>query len=331
MTEIVNNVKLFNNGLPQNFGWALGGVVEYNVEDAKLRPFALKEWNFYQISSPEFCMQITLGHVSYATSINVSVIEFMSGKRLSLGKMLPFKKVELDKNADQDSKITYKDKDLEVLFKTTKNFRQIKVVGFDKEHGKIDIDITMLQNPYKVLVLTPFEREDEFYLNEKLNCMATVGFAKIGNLSYNFDENKTYGLLDWGRGVLPKKHEWIWSSLSDKVNGKPFGFNLGIFGKDDFGTENILYYGEKKQKIGKVKIEFDNTNYMNTWHFVDEEGLLDIYMQPTFDNYTTTKVLFVNNSCHQVFGKWHGKVVIEGEEIEISDLFGFAENAKNCW
>lgn len=331
--EIKNRTKLFENGLPTTFGYALEGVVDYNIEDAKTRFMRLKEWDFYQITSPEFCMQLTIGHVSYATSVSCTVFEFMSGHRIEMSRMLPFKKVTLDKNADEPSEVTYKADDFEMAFKVKKNFRQLTLRAKDKTYGDVHIDVSMLtKSQASVLVSTPFEKPDEFYLNEKINLMPTSGFARFGNLDFNFNTKQNFALLDWGRGVLPFKHEWVWGSGSGLVDGKTFGFNIGIFGNNANGTENIFYYDDKSYKLGHVDIYFDKSDYMGKWKFLSDDGSFDFEMTPTYDNYTETKLLFVDNNCHQVFGKWNGSITLpSGERVEIRDFFAFCENAHNKW
>ena len=48
--------------------------------------------------------------------------------------------------------------------------------------------------------------------------------------------------MDFGRGVLPFRHNWIWGNGSGIVGGKYFGFNIGEFGNIVNGSENIFFY-----------------------------------------------------------------------------------------
>ena len=55
-------------------------------------------------------------------------------------------------------------------------------------------------------------------------------------------------------------------------------------------------------------------------------------MTPTFDRTTKTKVLFINNVCHQVFGRFDGFAVLDdGTRLEVNELNAFAEHAVNNW
>ncbi len=47
----------------------------YNPKQAKTSPLRLKEWDFYQIHFGHTVLQITMGHISYASSISATVID----------------------------------------------------------------------------------------------------------------------------------------------------------------------------------------------------------------------------------------------------------------
>lgn len=333
MKKITKNTKLFNNGLPSVFGYATSGKIDYNISEAKIKKFSLKEWDFYQITSEEFCMQMTIGHVSYMTSVNCVIFDFLTGNKISVGKMIPFRKIKLDENADKPSTVTYSDKNFEMSFKVGKGYRQLRMKGQFKKYGKVNVDVTMLnQSKESILVVTPFEKENEFYLNQKICCMPTSGIASFGQSDFNFTTKKNYALLDWGRGVLPYRHEWLWSNGSGSIDGKLFGFNIGVFGREDFANENAVFYDGKTYKFDKINFTFDKNDYMSPWTFKSDNGEFDLVMTPTYDNFTATKLLFVNNSCHQVFGKFNGKIKLSDDlTLEVKDLFAFCENAKNQW
>ena len=71
---------------------------------------------------------------------------------------------------------------------------------------------------------------------------------------------------------------------------------------------------------------------MAPWRLTDEEGRLELVMTPTWDRTTKTKVLFIDNCCHQVFGRFDGFAVLDdGTRLEIRELYAFAEHAVNNW
>lgn len=111
-----------------------------------------------------------------------------------------------------------------------------------------------------------------------------------------------------------------------------FGFNLGCgFGNTDTASENMLFYKGEAHKLGKVDFRLGD-KYMDPWHLTDREGRLDLTLTPCYDRTTSIKLLWVNNCCHQMFGKFTGKAVLDdGTCLEVKDVISFAEHAVNNW
>jgi len=66
--------------------------------------------------------------------------------------------------------------------------------------------------------------------------------------------------------------------------------------------------------------------------FTSDGGRFEMEFTPIYDRYTETKLLFVDTRCHQLFGKWNGRAVLDdGTVIEVKDLTAFVEHAVNRW
>ena len=78
-------------------------------------------------------------------------------------------------------------------------------------------------------------------------------------------------------------------------------------------------------------ITFNKDNYMDNWCVESNDKSFVFTMSPIYDNNTKTKVLWVDNCCHQVFGLFNGYIMVDGKRIDIKDFFAFIEYAKNRW
>lgn len=189
------------------------------------------------------------------------------------------------------------------------------------------------KNPNSLVINVPFhESEKAFYYNHKINCMEAQGFIKYGNTKLSFHREDSFGLLDWGRGVWPFHNQWYWSNGSGRVNGEIFGFNLGCgFGDTSQAAENMLFYKGTAHKLGKVNFRLGD-EFMEPWVLYDEAGRLELTLTPSYDRTTKTKFLWVDNCCHQVFGRFNGRAVLgDGTKLQIENLTAFAEFANNNW
>jgi len=328
---------LDDNGVLLQKGYSTESILTYNRSAIKAKPWQIKEWDFYQISNEKYCLQMVIGHVSYAGDVSISLFEFDTGKKYNVSKMLtlPFNSLQMPASAESGD-LKYIHEDIQMSFEIKDNQRRLRCTALQRGHSpSVDIDI-ILHQPDKtsIVMATPFDEKDTyFYYNHKINCMPATGIAKIGNESYEFEPNTGFGLLDWGRGVWPFRHEWVWGSGSSLIDGKRFGFNLGFgFGNTSAATENMLFYDGKAHKLGQIYVDLSKGGYMSKKHFTSDDGRFEMEFTPIHDNYTETKLLFVDNKCHQVFGKFNGKAILDdGTVIDVKDMIAFTEYAINRW
>ncbi len=313
-------------------GYSIKSVLKYDRKMIKASPFRIKEWDFYQITDGMKCLQFTIGHASYAGQVCAMLFDFKNGKKIcEKGTLLalPFHSLNMPQDAEADHVLSYSKKDKIMRFETTNDIRKLYCKWEDFE---AEIELTR-KNHNSIVINIPFEESKKaFYYNHKINCMEASGMVKYGDMKYEFVPSDSFGLLDWGRGVWPFHNEWYWSSGAGYINNEIFGFNLGCgFGNTSAATENIIFYGDTVHKLGKVKIEHGD-DYMKPWHLYDLDGRLDLTLTPTYDRTTRTKMLWVDNCCHQMFGEFRGKVILDDKrELEISNIISFAEHAINNW
>lgn len=331
--QIVNKTKLLDDkGHLIKKGYATKMNFIYNKENVKSFPLKLKEWNFYQFIKDTYSLQLTIGHVSYACSINATLIDLRNGNRHEIGAFKLLKTPKLDLDPEGYSYNEYKDENLFMSFEVFEEKRILIVKGKNEKYKDVEIrlDIENDINNEKMVIATPFKKKNQFYLNYKENYYKVIGFVKFDNEEINFD-NAT-GLIDWGRGVWPYKHEWFWGNLTSHIDNVPFGFNIGWgFGDLSFATENMFFYNKKAYKLGHLKVSRNESNYMDPWHLIDENGDMELFFTPIYDNYTFNKILFVNTHCDQVYGYFKGYIKVNNKKIEFDNILAFIEHAINKW
>jgi hypothetical protein len=315
-----------------NPGYSTKSILTYRRKDIKASAFRIKEWDFYQVTDHKMCIQFTVGHAAYAGQVGIMFFDFEKGEMLAeKGTLLvlPFGSLHLPEDAEEDHVICYDKKGGKICFSAKGNTRRLYC-----KWGDFEANITLTRlNQNSLVINVPFDESPKaFYYNHKINCMTAEGTVTYGDKSYCFSPEDSFGLLDWGRGVWPFHNEWYWSNGSGYIENKIFGFNLGCgFGNTSSATENILFYGDSIHKLGEVVFE-RGSDYMQPWHIHDMEGRLTLTLTPSYDRTTRTKLLWVNNCCHQMFGEFSGKVILDdGTELKVEKLKAFAEHAVNNW
>jgi hypothetical protein len=318
-------------------GYATRPVLTYNRENIKAPAWKIKEWDFYQVSNDDYCVQLTIGHVSYAGEVSIRFFEFESGYRVDFSHMLllPFGSLNMPRSAESGD-LAYRSKQVEMAFRVRDGGRSLSArTKGDGKTPPFGIEIELEQpDAAGIVMATPFDEDKRyFYYNHKINCMPARGTVRVGGREYRFEPESAFGLLDWGRGVWPYRHEWFWGSGSGYVDGKRFGFNIGYgFGNTSAATENILFYDGTAHKLENVYFDLPGGGYMSKKVFTSDGGRFEMEFTPIYDRYTETKLLFVDTRCHQLFGKWNGRAVLDdGTVLEVKDLTAFVEHAVNRW
>ena len=313
-------------------GYSTKSILSYRRKAIKAPPYRIKEWDFYQVTDKRMCLQFTIGHAAYAGQICAMLFDFEKGEKLAeKGKflVLPFGSLHMPEDAETDNVLAFEKKEGMMRFETIGSKRHLLCRWDDFE---ADIMLSR-QNANSLVINVPFDESPKaFYYNQKINCMTAEGKVRYSGKEYHFSRDESFGLLDWGRGVWPFHNEWYWSNGTGYVGKQIFGFNLGCgFGNTNAATENILFYGDTVHKLEDVQFE-PGSGYMTPWHLFDKEGRLDLVFTPVYDRTTSTKLLWVDNCCHQMFGSFEGKAVLDdGTVLEINNLTSFAEHAVNNW
>ena len=313
-------------------GFSRKSTLVYKRSAIKAPPWRIKEWDFYQVTNDRLCLQFTIGHAAYAGQVSLMLFDFVKGEKLlDLNKTLalPFGSLHMPEDAEKDNTLAYEKGGVIMRFET-KGQERILTCKWDK----VEISIRLMRcNPDSLVINLPFdEYAHAIYYNHKINCMTADGYVRSDGKEWKFDRKESFGILDWGRGVWPFHNEWYWSNGTGYLDGEMFGFNLGCgFGNTDTASENILFYKGKSHKLGKVDFLLGK-DYMEPWHIRDHEGRLDLTLTPVYDRTTAINLLWVNNCCHQMFGNFTGRAVLDdGTELMVKDVISFAEHAVNNW
>ena len=326
---------LDQKGVLREPGYSTQMLYDYNRSCVAGRPFGLKEWDFYQIALGQWVLQMVIGHVSYMANFSATLFSLETKERYNFTKMRPFpmRRMKMSLNPNEPHNLYAKGKDFTMAFEIHTECRVLTLRGKEKNQT-VDIKLTLphIEEDEAMVIATPFSKPEQFYLNCKEHFYGVKGYARFGNYTIHAN-GKATALLDWGRGVWPFHQEWFWGCGAGEQAGGRFGFNLGWgFGDLSYANENMFFWNGKAYKLGSLKVSREENNYLAPWHFVSEDGYLDMTMTPIFDNDTQTKVAFVNNRCHQVFGYFSGQVELpDGEVIRIHNLLAFCEHAINNW
>lgn len=339
--EITKRQKLLDEkGNVANAGWCRRNLYDYNINNRSVGIMRLKEWDFYQISNGEIMIQLNIFNISFATGATFGFVDLKTGRKfdtMALELITPYKN-RLNPNGDCENTFVFVKGKTRAEFKTSKDCYHLKFEGYCK-HKKIEAEFfcNRLPGHESITIAIPFEKRGHFFYTNKINCLNTYGVLKYGNEKWDFSKDNTFAVLDWGRGIWPHSNMWYWANGSTFIEDKIFGFELTWgFGNTEKASETALFYDGKCHKIGNVYLEADPEiadKWLSLWHFISDDGRLDLTMTPFYDNYTDMMPLgLIGMKTHQVHGLWNGTVILDdGTRLEIKDMYAFCEKVYNKW
>ena len=322
-------------------GYATALLKTYDRHAVKAPKIRIKEWDYYLITNDKFGVALTIDDNGYMGLLSASVLDFESCTETTVSPMfwLPMGKTGFPaSSAFGDVNKTLKT--ASGSFTHTEDGRRLQFRINSFRDGKAFVcDILLRDEPKDSMVIaTPFDKKGHFYYNQKIIGMRASGFFSVGDTRTELDPDRTFGLLDWGRGVWTYKNTWYWSAAQGEAGGHVLGFNLGYgFGDTSAASENMLFVDGIAHKLSRVdfgipKKPDGSDDLMSPWHFTDDENRLDLIFTPILDRASKTDVKIICSDQHQVFGRFSGKLILDdGSEIRIKDFLGFAEKVFNKW
>ncbi|MBE9534151.1 MAG: DUF2804 domain-containing protein [Proteobacteria bacterium] len=330
------------DGQLDQVGWARQPLLDCNLESARfyalrsLQRFRIKRWDYYAVFTPRNFFSATIADLGYAGNIFVYSLDFETGDLHEEGLVIPMGKgIALPRNSNEGDSY-FENSKARLAFRLHHGHRHLDISwpGFHDGRG-IHADIALQTQPghESMNIVIPIGAK-RFYYNRKINCLPANGSIKFGDITEVLDPATCLGSLDWGRGVWEYQSSWNWASTSGFLSdGRPLGLNLGCgFGDLSRAGENAIILNNRIHKLKQVKFDYASGDYMQPWHFTDTEDRLDLTFTPFKDRTAQTNLGIIFSEVHQMFGHYKGTVIADdGEEIQVKDLIGFAEEHHARW
>jgi hypothetical protein len=349
---------LDGKGVLAEAGWARRPVKAYDRAAIRAGGMRIKEWDYYCAIGGRFGVALTIADNGYMGMASASILDLEAAAEITVSAIVPATFGSLGAPASSDvGNFSFSRNGVSLRFIREPGCRIVEVDwpafrspakdgrakpsgttvrespldGQTGLSGRVVFDQPEMDT---MMIATPFPgRKKAFYYNQKINCMPATGRINFGSLAISFDPATAAGVLDWGRGVWTYANTWYWASASSRLEGVPFGFNLGYgFGDTSAASENVVFYRGKAHKLDAVKFDIPEFSFLGPWKIADNEGRLSMTFSPILDRASDSNILIIRSDQHQVFGRYSGKAVLDsGETLEFAGVPGFAEKVRNRW
>jgi hypothetical protein len=171
----------------------------------------------------------------------------------------------------------------------------------------------------------------------KQNTLPATGEVRIGGVTLPVEGPDAWATLDHGRGRWPYRITWNWGSGSGRVRHagreRVLGLQVGGAWTDGTGsTENaVTVDGRAHPVLEDLVWQYDRHDWTAPWRVRARSGALDLQLRPSYERRDRTQLGVLFNDTHQCFGTWHGTVVVDGDEVSVDGVRGWAEQVRNRW
>ncbi|HEV7735064.1 MAG TPA: DUF2804 domain-containing protein, partial [Candidatus Binatia bacterium] len=175
---------------------------------------------------------------------------------------------------------------------------------------------------------------DRFQLNSKHNTLPCEGHVEIGGARYAMRPDECHAVQDYGRGIWPYRSFWNWGVATGVQDGVRIGVNVGARWTTGTGVnENGLLIDGRLHKIMEdVRWDYDPSDWMRPWRVrAEHSGMVDLVLEPAVVHRTAMNAGLLSTGGVCCFGRWHGTIHVEGHELAVRDLGGWAEEFAHRW
>ncbi|MGI2327823.1 DUF2804 domain-containing protein [Planococcus sp. YIM B11945] len=317
---------------PNAIGYARQPLIECNLRGNFLRK---KKWNYWCVFGEEIMFSATISHLDYAAVCFVYFLNYETQRFYEKTVVLPFTRHIKLSNHVLDNSFFYHD-EMSIQFDYSENKTHIKVLvdDFEGESLQADLGIVYPSAHETLNVVIPRNRQT-FQFTAKYHSLPVSGSVKIGSQRYEFEQDDSYAILDYGRGIWPRESSWNWAMASQRCLGKIIGLNFGGKWTDGTGmTENAFFVNGKMTKIHEdVLFRYNRENFKEPWlihtKFSDDVKLT---FTPFFERVSKMDAKLVKSEVHQLFGYYNGYVRDpDGKKVKILQLLGAIEEHDAKW
>jgi len=158
------------------------------------------------------------------------------------------------------------------------------------------------------------------------------GTIRHKGVSWDIQEEQSFGVQDYTLGYLARQTYWNWASGGgmDK-EGNRIGFNL-VQGINETGfTENVFWLNGRLVKTDVVDFRYDDQDLLKPWHIESNDGRVQLLFLPAGKRSANIHAGLIVSKFHQPFGRFEG-TLRDGDQVwELQNATGFTEEHYAKW
>ena len=292
-----------------------------------------KRWNFWNWIGPDFVFSVTLADIDLTSFCAFTLTDLRDGAHWAGSSYGRPGRIALPEQVEASvgfarAGIDYANRidgpDLAVRFR-----------GRARLGTEIAADFAVHRSPghESLNIVVPWS-ESRFQCNSKHAALPCEGEIRAGERRYTLDPRSSFAVQDWGRGIWPYRSFWNWGVATGYAGDVLLGVNFGAKWTTGTGSnENgILCDGRLHKIMEDLRWDYDPVEWRKPWRVVAEHsGALDLVLEPWVAHSPRLYLGVLETGGVCAFGRWRGKVRVDGREIAVDGLLGWAEEFAHRW
>lgn len=320
---------------PDATGYSALPLVEANLRGGWGRN---KRWDYWGILAGDLLISTTYADVDYLGIVDCWWHDLASGETGGGGAMVPFARGIVLPDTPGTDPLRYASKKVHADYVDDERGTHLTVTWTERDGrpGRLEALVELPAGHESVNVVIPWSTK-RFQYTSKQQARPAIGTLTIGDEVRRFGDaaGDAWGVLDVGRGRWRYRTNWNWGGGAGRSrDGAVVGIQVGGRWTEGTGaTENGFIVDGKLTKVGEeLEWSYDWDAPLEPWKLRAPDGSVDLTLHPRYDKHSRTEALVLGMEVHQVFGHWSGTVrTDEGRVLELDQVQGFAEEARNRW
>lgn len=292
-----------------------------------------KRWNFWNWIGPDFVFSVTLADVDLASFCAFTLTDFRDGAHWAGSSFGMSGRIALPEGVE--ASVAFAHGGIDYTNRLDGTDLAVRFRGRAGGGTEIAADFVVRRpaGQESLNVVVPWS-ESRFQCNSKHAALPCEGDIRAGERRYPLDPRGCFAVHDWGRGIWPYRSFWNWGVATGYAGEVLLGVNVGARWTTGTGSnENgILCNGRLHKIMEDLRWDYDPVEWRKPWRVVAEHsGALDLVLEPVVAHTPRINlgVLATGGVC--AFGRWRGRVRLDGREIAVDGLVGWAEEFVHRW
>ncbi|WP_166999617.1 DUF2804 domain-containing protein [Paramicrobacterium fandaimingii] len=314
---------------PDAVGWMRRPFVDTSGIDGRRVWGRNKRWEYWCVMTPTHIMAATVSSIDYAGVHEVWVFDRETEESIGHGATVPLARGAVLPASLGDGPASASTRDMSIEIAAV----DAGATRLRARAPRVRFDVAAETPPghESLGVVVPWS-ESRFQYTVKDIARPASGTLWIDDVEYAVPADRSWAVLDHGRGRWPYNVRWNWGAGSGTSGDHVIGIQLG--GQWTVGTgstENAFVLDGRLHKIGEeLRWQYDTANYLEPWRITGDD--IDLTFEPFYDKVTRTNLGVLQSHTDQCFGAYSGWFRdADGVATEFTGIEGWAEDVHNRW